>query len=269
MRSDGDFLPRAKPWHKRVHYLYANAYFVLGGVAASRYQIVAPAVDFILSQQNPLHGGFYSQRTAPGEQAQCDTMSAGAAGVACLASGHVDAARRTADFIRLLVDLQPDPERRFFTTLEADGRLLIDVEEDEAFARIVDTRLPDQCWYAVGLPFAFLVLLTEATGDAQYRELAQWLFNFQVRCVNPWEGGSSGKAGWGCSMLYRITGEERYREIALQVARFILSLQDADGGWATYRDPDEGLTNTAMDVSAEFTLWCALIAANILAGDTS
>ena len=268
MTADGDFLPRGHQWHRKIHYLYANAYFVVGAVAAGRYEIAAPASDFILSQQDPQSGGFYSRRVATGESTCCDTMSAGAAGIACLASGQFGAARKLGGFLQHMVDLQPEPEQRFYTTLETDGKLLTAFPEEDAFARVIDTGAADQCWYAVGLPFAFLVQLEQGTGESRFGDLAQSLFGFQTRCVNPWEGGSSGKAGWACAMLYGITGEDQYREIALRVARFIVSLQDADGGWVG-GSGDGALSNSAMDASAEFTLWCALIAANILARDTS
>jgi hypothetical protein len=67
-------------------------------------------------------------------------------------------------------------------------------------------------------------------------------------------------------MLYRLTGENRYREIALQVAQYIVERQDDDGGW-TRAFGDGSITNAAMDVSAEYTLWSTLIAANLLARD--
>jgi hypothetical protein len=122
------------------------------------------------------------------------------------------------------------------------------------------------------LPFAFLIRLAEATGEARYRELAQWYFDFQLRCVDPWDGGSSGKAGWGCAMLYRITGETQYRDIAFHIAGRIVNRQDGDGGWSSLgqgygQGGEVVLTNASFDVTAEFSLWLALIAANVAARD--
>ena len=273
LTADGDFLPRGHPWHSSVHYLYANAYFIIGSMAAGRYETAMPAVRFLLSQQDPDHGGFYSRRTEAGKKELSDTMSAGAAGVACLAAGRIDAARRVADHLAHIVDLQPAPDERFFTTIEADGALGTEMQsDDEAHWRIIETKTENQCWYAVGLPFAFLVRMTEATGAARYRDLAQWYFDFQLRCVDPWDGGSSGKAGWGCAMLYRITGETRYRDIAFHVANNIVSRQNADGSWVSSAQgygagEQAALTNADLDVTAEFTLWLTLISSNVLARD--
>ena len=40
---------------------------------------------------------------------------------------------------------------------------------------------------------------------------------------------TSGKAGWGSSMLYRITGDKKYLKTALSQMEFILSSQHKDG----------------------------------------
>jgi hypothetical protein len=277
LTADGDFLPRGHIWHYEVHYLYANAYFIIGSMAAGRYEIGMPAVQFMLTQQDAEHGGFYTRRTAAGNRNLTDTMSAGAAGVACLAAGQLDAARRVADYLAHIAELQPAPQERFFTTIEADGQLGTGVQdEEEAWWRIIETQTEDQCWYAVGLPFAFLVQMAEAAGPAgsRYRELAQWYFDFQLRCVNPWDGGSSGKAGWGCAMLYRITGETRYRDIAFHIANMIASKQNADGSWGTSTEgygtgEQSELNNGELDGIAESTLWLALISSNILARDAA
>lgn len=271
MTADGDFLPRHHPWHTNVHYLYPNAYFIVGGMMAGRYEVAMPAIEFMLTQQDPEHGGFYTRRTESGARGMCDTMSTGAAGMALLAGGQVEAARRAADFFARMIELQPDAGARYYTTVEADGSLGTEMrDEEEAWWRIVDTQIENQCWYAVGLPFAFLVRLAEATGEAQHRELAQWYFAFQERCVDPWDGGSSGKAGWGCAMLYRITGEKKCKEVALHVAGNIAEQQDDNGSWVTmgggYSEGDERtLANAAFDVTSEFTLWLAVIAANVMA----
>src|SRR5208283_4921357 len=119
----------------------------------------------------------------------------------------------------------------------------------------------------------------QATGEKRYADLARWYLDFQSRCANPWDGGSSGKAGWGCSILYRLTGEERYREIALQVAKNQMNCQLPDGSFQ-WKTPGQGygaaaqsgeqrkLTNDDFDISSEFVVWLSLIGSNLLARDT-
>lgn len=248
---------------------YANSYFIMGSLRAGRYEIGVPAISFLLSNQAGDHGGFYSSPTPHGTKNMSDTMSSSSAGVACLAAGKIEAARRVAEYLDHMVRLQPWPHERFFNTIDEKGRLHTAVRNDEeAYLRVIDTTKADQCWFAAGLPMAFLVLMERATNEARYRELAQWYFDFQQRCVNPWDGYSSGKAGWGCAMLYRITGDTLYREIALHVAQSIMSRQRSDGSWAS-GSKGEDLTEADFDLTGEFTLWLSLIAANVSARDLS
>lgn len=158
----------------------------------------------------------------------------------------------------------------FYTCIEADGNLGTDfADEAEHQWRVIYTHTDDQCWYAVGLPFAFLVQMAEATGESEFREAVQSYFSFQENCKGPWDGGSSGKAGWGCSMLYRITGENKYRDIALYIASRFASEQQSDGSWISGGKDTGTLTNADFDATAELSLWLALIAANVATRDSS
>jgi hypothetical protein len=274
MTAEGDFLPRKHHSLTEVHYLYPNAYFIIGSMIASRYEIAMTGLNFLLGNQDPQHGGFYSLRRHSGEKSPADTISAGAAGLACLATGRIGVARRVADFLAHMIELQPDPKQRFFFTIEGAGKLNTElVDEGRAFFRVIDTNSKNQCLYAMGLPFAFLVRLAEATRESRYRELAHWYFDFQSRCQDPWNNISSGKSGWACAMLYRITGERRYRDIAIYTANNILSMQNPDGSWGSlwkrhFQPGKRGLRNSDFDLTAEFVLWLSVISANIMARDS-
>jgi len=274
LQPDGDFLPRGDAWFIDVHYQYANGWITLGAQKQGRYDVAAPAVRFLLSQQDPASGGFYANKSVGGKKQRIDTMSSGIAGVACLAAGQIEAARKLAGFFQKMIDMQPAPDK-YYLTLEADGKLGVNFPADQAGWRVVETTKPDQTWYAVGLPFVFSVLLYDATGEERYAKLAQWYFDFQSRCVNPWAGGSSGKAAWGCSIMYHRTGDAKYLKIAEQVARLQLSCQTPAGwfawGGSAYGGAGAGagekkFTADDFDVTNEFTAWLALIGSNLLAG---
>jgi hypothetical protein len=169
-----------------------------------------------------------------------------------------------------MVESQPAPGERFYATLDAEGRLVTHFPPEVAEWRVVQAGQSKQRWFAVGLPFAFAILLHESTHERRFSELTDWLFAFQLRGAEPWDVPSSGKAGWGCSMLYRATGEAQYREIALRVARQIMGYQTPAGYFLIGSGP-AGPSEPAVyapfiyDVTAEFALWLSLIAANVLA----
>lgn len=249
---------------------YVNSYIIIGSMRAGRFEIAMPAMSFLLAHQAEDHGGFYSRLAQHEMKNISDTMTSSTAGIACLAAGKVKEAGRVADYLAHIIDLQPKPNDYFFTTIGEDGHLCTDVKNDDGdFMRIIDTKKPDQCWFAVGLPLSFLVSLASATNETKYLDLANWYFDFQQRCINPWDGYSSGKAGWGCAMLYRLTGEARYRDIASRVAKNIMDKQRTDGGWLSGWGKRSELVNADFDLTGEFTLWLSLIAANLFTRDSS
>ncbi|MHB0858183.1 MAG: prenyltransferase/squalene oxidase repeat-containing protein [Anaerolineae bacterium] len=267
LQPNGDVAPRGHLWHREVHYLYANAYFVLGGVRLGRYDVSEPALRFLLSQQSPVTGAFASAPRQGGMPLRYDAISTAAGGLACLAAGRVEQARAAAKWLGQLLARQPEIEAAFYGTVSADGNLVTRFSEDEAPWRVVRTDRAGQTWYIVGLPFAFLVLLAQATSMPEYLEAARNYLTFQESCVEPWSGPSSGKAGWGCAALYRMTGEQRLREIALRIGRYMAGFQLADGSFSL--TPVEGdlekrtLTPADFDLTAEYALWLGEIAANI------
>jgi hypothetical protein len=272
LTPDGDLEPRLGPLHTVIARHYSSAYAVLGAQKIDRYEIAAPALRFLLSQQDAGHGGFYSIRAQQGERVRSDSMSTSMAGVACLAAGQTAAAVLAGDCLIRMVEMQPAPDERFYTTLDEQGRLITEFAPEMTEWRVVQAAELKQRWFAVGLPFAFAVLLREATGEERFSRLAEWLFAFQSRGVDPWDVPSSGKAGWACSMLFRQTGERRYRDIALRVAQQIIGYQTPAGYFLLAPAPSGASEPTTFapfvyDVTAEFALWLTLIANNVLARD--
>ena len=261
---------RTGPLHVDIARLYSSSYIVLAAQKLDRYEIVAPAMRYLLSQQDHRHGGFYSCKTPEGGRGRSDSMSTAMCGVALLAAGRTEQAVQAGDCLIRMAEMQPAAER-FFTTLDEAGHLQVAFPPEVAVWRVVEAGQPGQRWFAVGLPFAFTLLLHQATGEPRFEQLADALFSFQSRGLEPWDVPSSGKAGWGSSMLYRITGETRYRDVALRVAQQIMGYQ-TPGGWFTIGPrpgPAAGepaaFAPFTYDVTAEFVLWLTLIAANVLA----
>ena len=271
LQPDGDVLPRKHPWHNEIHYLYSNAYLIIGGMCTGRYDVAQPALRFLLRQQQPAAGGLASLPAEDNGAVRCDTMSTSAAGLAALAAGRLDAVCCAANWFARLVKAQPKPEAYFLCTVDADGQIVSSFPEQDAAWRMVRTDQPNQTWYAVGLPLAFLVKAYQATGRREHLELALWFYAFLERCVDAWSGPSSGQAGWGCAELYRMTGETCYREGALQIGSYIAQHQAPNGAWNA--DPGAPLEPTHtwvpqdFDTSAESVLWLGEIASNILARD--
>ena len=192
LTAEGDFEPRAALLHTDIARLYASSYVVLAAQKLDRYEIAAPAVRYLLSQQDPDHGGFYSGKTPAGGKRRSDSMSTAMSGVALLAAGQTERAALAGDCLLRMVDMQPAAER-FFTTLDETGRLEVDFPPEAAVWRVVEAGQTGQRWFAVGLPFAFAVLLH--AGDRRAAVRSNWPTRSLRSSRADWSRGTCPPAG--------------------------------------------------------------------------
>ena len=188
LTAEGDFEPRAALLHTDVARLYSSSYVVLAAHKLDRYEIVAPVVRYLLSQQDPDHGGFYSGRAPAGGKRRSDSMSTAMSGVALLAAGQTARAALAGDCLLRMVRMQPAADR-FFTTLDETGRLEVTFPPEAAVWRVVEAGQTGQRWFAVGLPFAFAVLLHAATGEPRFKQSGR-----RALCVPIGRAGAVGRA---------------------------------------------------------------------------
>jgi hypothetical protein len=62
-------------------------------------------------------GGFYNFKDKPRERQRLDIWTSSQAGLACLAVGRMAEAEETGMFLEAMMDLQPDPEKSFTTSI--------------------------------------------------------------------------------------------------------------------------------------------------------
>jgi|SRR5262245_12522974 len=258
---NGDIpLPREEPAFFTTHYLYANTYLAIGAQTLGRFDLSQPLFRFICSRQHPTLGGFISQGPEIPEPHSLDTVSTSISGLTALYLGNLEVARRAAGFLQLILDHQPQTTEFFYSTTDLNGQLITEWDEDQPHRRIA-IQDPEQDWYFIGIATMFLPALFEATGADSYLRLARRYLDYldQVCCPGAFTDFSSGKSGVGAAYLYRLTGERRYREIALAVAEFIVNLQTPCGCWQespqTNAAPPGALSWSDMDMTAEYVLW--------------
>lgn len=59
-----------------------------------------------------------------------------------------------------------------------------------------------------------------------------------------------GKVGWAASVLYTLTGENKYREMAVRVGDNLIATQSEQGYW---NGIEAGMPNN--DITAEMVVW--------------
>ncbi|HHY95800.1 MAG TPA: hypothetical protein GX513_12455 [Firmicutes bacterium] len=250
MAPSGDFVgafPRG-PVHEAI-YPYANSWLVCGAHRLGCFDISQKGMDFLETLQGP-SGGFYS---SPGRLEQ-DVMCTCMAGMAALYTGRVGRAVRVASFLQRLWDVQTEPERFLFFVWREGFGLVTEFPSQQASSYVVHAGEDWQWYFIPGIAAAFLASCYMATGNRDYLELGSSYLKFAGRCGDyVYRRAQGGKVGWGAALMYSLTGEECYRQVALRVGQYLVESQQADGSW---QNPAAGGARyTAVDVTAEFVVW--------------
>jgi rhamnogalacturonyl hydrolase YesR len=92
-----------------------------------------------------------------------------------------------------------------------------------------------------------------ATGEQEWLDLARDYMRFcdgvgdyHFRLLR------AGKVGWAAAMLYTLTGEQNYRDIAIKVGDNLIDAQTELGYWESTNDDIVGPNN---DATAELVVW--------------
>ena len=253
LTGDGDFGGKAGTFHED-HWTYANCWFVWASVVLSRLDLAYRGMAYLLSHRDPHTGGYCSRAPYDADRVdtiQEDMLSTAFTSFVGLHLGRLDEARDAADFLKRLLDMQPDVADRLYLRTNGRGELITTVPANDPEPRhyVIEAAKPQQFYYFIGAAISFLAKLYTVTGKRAHLELALEYLGFATRCHDDvYETDAAGKIGLGCAYLYGITGDRQYRTIAHRVADFLVADQQADGYWMRGGKP------TASS-SAEFCVW--------------
>jgi hypothetical protein len=252
MTPDGDFGRNSRAPNSE-RFLYRNAWIVLGAHRLGRLEIARPGMEFIMGRHDPDSGGFYSGDLPGGPEAKQDLMIVAFCGLAALAAGRHAVAQRVGGWLRRLREAQPSfPERLFTVYSRAQGLHLESEPGRELRYVVVSSARHDQLFFQVGIAAAFLGELFRATADPGWLALARdYMRLAEIASDDLFRSPRAGKVGWAAATLHPLTGDDRYRQMALRVGANLLALQQWAGSWA---DVGAGRRPSA-DVTAEMPIW--------------
>lgn len=102
--------------------------------------------------------------------------------------------------------------------------------------------------------------LYQATGNGLYLETAKGYLDFALSCDNNIRTFYfSHKVAWGAAIMAQLTGENKYVELSKDIADYLLSIQEHDGGWLTDQP-----AHTSFDQTAEIGIWLREMTASLL-----
>ncbi|HSR66611.1 MAG TPA: hypothetical protein VLU25_01605 [Acidobacteriota bacterium] len=264
LTEEGDFLTepgcKSRVEHFPNHfYYYIHGWLMQSLVLNGRTRTLAKAVAHLLPRQHQ-SGGFYSQKMEEGKRPPetLDTGSTCSCGFGLLYAGRLEEAARAGDFLVDMLKSQQD-QQVFYLRRRSDGGLITDFDEEGPDSMFYRLRKGDsfEMW-ALGYACAFLSKLWGATAKAVYLDAAQdylqWAEVYQPESYNTIP---SVKIGWGASVYHAASGDQRAREIALQVLDYLVETQLAAGYWYfsdNYMRPAQQPFEIGADLSGEMVL---------------
>jgi len=274
LQPDGDFRthPDDPGWLQEPagpanRYVYADSWLITGFHKLGLYGVAHRALEFVKGLQDPELGGFRSRfDPASGqiEKRYLDVSSTSVAGLALLACGQIADAVRAGEFVLHVLNAQPDWERYYFTSWDAEQGLMTDVFGEEELTALrgrkqfcvsAETDAASEPTWMIGLAMTFLGKLLDASRDDRFGQGAQKLFDFFHKLDEArWQNLASCKIMWGAAELYRLTRKPGYGETAKRLLDFFCESQYDWGGWVHtlwFAGPDEQPFSATADIIYE------------------
>ena len=265
LTDNGDFRSQSRKGMSEFHsyyYTYANCWPVKGAQKLGRFDISFKGVKFLLKHQDKKLGGFRG-RLFSDPDPTLEVHSTAWCGLALLYTGYVEPAVKGGDFLIKMLDEQPEIEDYLYVNYHPEEGIITEGIDD--FFLGVSTHKEKQFYVYPGMAMAFLSKLYLATGEERFLKAAQKYLDFALSCQEDvLASPPSGKLAFGASTLFTITGEERARDAALKISRYLLTIQNPDGSWSHPWNPDTA-SYGLIDLTAEFTLWLTEIIYNLSA----
>lgn len=193
MRSDHDFTTSAG--HKSdnaaftEYWAYPNGWLAMAAQRMGRFDIAYPAFEYLRSYQNPGQDGFLTSgpcRFGDGAKSGdggTDALTTAHLGLVCLYFGDLQRAQGAGRWLARLLAIQPELGEGLFLRLDRSGHLVRDVPEGKAAFHLVSAREPNQAYFMIGYPVAFLAKLFEATADDAHLHAARGYLDFALSCA--------------------------------------------------------------------------------------
>src|SRR5439155_24046979 len=172
------------------------------------------------------------------------------AGQAMLYVGHVEVARSVGSWMERLLELQPNFPEDLYAVYSRAGRLHTTFDPAEEIRFVVHARAErDQYFFHPGIAAGFLAQLYKATAEGKWLDLARvYLRQAEIASDFLLRTLRAGKVAWAAGLLYTLTGEPVYRDLAVRIGDNLIAAQSPEGSWR----PGSPYTN---DSTAERVIW--------------
>ncbi len=250
--KNGDFGPRTD-YSSGYPHAYFNIWVIMGAQRLGQFDLAQRGMDFLMDFYDDESGGFYSSLTERTPTTKQDLWVVSGCGQAALYTGRLDVAQGVGRWMQRMMDEQPNYPEVMYTVSTPDGGLVTDVDPDDPIRYVlVNATEGDQFFFHPGIAGAFLARLYQSTGETRWLDLAkQYILFAETATDNLYWLLRAGKVMWASSILWTLTRDTKYRDMAIKVGNNVVAQQHADGWWAAVGE--EGTPSN--DATAEMVVW--------------
>ena len=248
---NGDFGPRPE-FIRGDGYTYYNTWVIKGAHRLGHFDLSQRGMDFLMSFWDSESKGFYTGAKGHDREMRQDLWVVAGCGWCALYTGRIEVARGAGRWMKNLMKAQPNYPRQLYGVYSTQTGLYTEFAPDQEFRYLLNPdATSDQPFYNPGIAGGFLALLYQATGEKEWLALAREYMRIAEDASDYLFGlVRAGKVGWGASLLYTLTGDPKYREMAIRVGDGLIASQSSEGWWGNV-----GETSANNDITAEMVFW--------------
>lgn len=252
--ENGDFGPRPNEEQNSYYYTYHNSWVIKAAHRLGQFDLSQRGMDFLLKFWDSESGGFYSSSCDTSDETEQDLWVVSGSGWCAIYTGRIDIATKVGLWMKNLMDSQPNYPEEMWTVYNRSSGLIKNVIDNDEF-RYVLTRdeSRDQSFFHPGIAAGFLTRLYMATGEKTWIELARKYMEF-CEGVGDYHFSllRAGKVGWAASLMYTVTGEQKFADMAIRVGDNLIATQSDNGAWGSSHIDNDKPNN---DATAELVVW--------------
>lgn len=259
MQSNGDFKTNAESKSIKPEYTYFWSYMNGWMIRAAQrldMQKMTDAAYAYFKQYHLPDGGFLTHNITD-NPAFTDILTGAHHGLVHLEMGNRELAMAAGDYLCEAIRFQPDIQKGFYLTFDKQGKPIKDYDASLALFSFLDREAPDQFYFMLGYPAAYLCILYQHTQEERFLQAAKYYIDYALTChKNVYQSYFSHKIAWASAYLYNVTGDKKYLHAVETIVDFFFRQQTSSGLWH-----DD--FNTSYDQSAEIACWFLDIVQNL------
>ena len=232
MQKNGDFssshtIKSIKPEYVE-YWSYTNGWILRAANQIKMTEMSDHGYDYLKQFHVGIDAGFLTNNPES-KTDMTDVLTTAHHGLLNLERGNLDLAIQAGNYLCHAINKQPDIQKGFYLRFDKTKLPIVD---QSAFYFINKTE-PNQLYFMIGYPCAYLALLYQATGNQNFLKAAKEYLDFSLSChENVYQCNFSHKIAWAASIVYSIIPENKYLEAIQRITDYFINNQSNTGIWS-------------------------------------